>query len=477
LRGDDWKDRGVAKAAHPNLKPEVLEMNSSRRAIPSVEKVLQALGQSELPRAILTAIVRQELSALREAKAVPEFETVLSQIKSAATKLSRTRIQTLINGTGVVIHTNLGRAPLSKSAIKALVEIGGYYNNLEFDLEKGERGSRGLYVEHLLTALCQSEAATVVNNCAAALVLILRHFTKNKPEVVISRGELVQIGGGFRIPDILETSGAQLREVGTTNKTSIEDYSRAITEGTGLILKVHRSNFFMGGFVESAATDELSALAREKNVPLVEDLGSGALIRTETIAGISHEPTPAEVISLGVDLVCFSGDKLFGGPQAGIIAGKKDLIAALKKDPFFRALRCDKLILAALQATAENYLSEEGCVPTIEMLKEPLDQLRQRAESLLALIGNPQVKISVGSGKGQVGGGTLPQSELESITLDILPRAGTLEQFAENLRSRTPAIIGYIADSKFKLDLRTIFPEQESLVADALNSWAPASNA
>jgi L-seryl-tRNA(Ser) seleniumtransferase len=449
---------------------------SSKRAIPAVEKVLQALGETDLPRPILTTIVREQLGGLREVETIPDFETILAKVKTAALKLSRTRIQPVVNGTGVVIHTNLGRSPLSNSAIQALTQIGKYYNNLEFDLQKGERGSRGVYVEQLLAVLCEAEAATVVNNCAAALVLILRHFTKEKPEVIISRGELIQIGGGFRIPDILETSGARLREVGATNKTTLEDYGSAINEKTGLILKVHHSNFYMAGFVESPATDKLSALAREKGIAFVEDLGSGAVVRTEEIPGIPHEPTPAEVLSMGVDLVCFSGDKLFGGPQAGIIAGAGNLVAALKKEPFFRALRCDKLILAALQATAEHYLGQRGCVPTIEMLNQSIDELRERARKLASLVNNPSLKIKIGSATGQVGGGTLPQSQVESVTLDILPNAGSLEDLVSFLRAGSPAIIGYIAGSKFKLDLRTIFPEQESVVADALNSWT-GSNA
>lgn len=452
-------------------------MKEGKRAIPSVEKVLQALGASLLPRPLVTAIVRGHLSILRERGEVPDEKETIEAIGGELRKIERSRIQPVINGTGIVIHTNLGRAPLSKTVVEATQQIGAAYNNLEFDLSSGERGSRAGYLEQLLALICQSEAATVVNNCAAALVLILRHFTRTKPEVVISRGELVQIGGGFRIPEILESSGAKLREIGATNKTGIEDYRRAIGESTGLILKVHRSNFYMAGFVESPATQEISALARKSKIPFVEDLGSGAVIPTEKLNTLPHEPTPAEVLAHGVDLVCFSGDKLFGGPQAGVIAGRKDLIGALKRDPLFRALRCDKLIFAGLQAAAEAYLDVKGsdlpAVPVVQLLSASFESLRTRAEHLLAQIKNPALKVTVGKGKAQAGGGTLPQAEIDSVTLDIFPKKASLEQLAQILRFRTPPIIGYIADQKFKLDLRTIFPEQEDLVVEALSQISP----
>src|SRR6185503_4236078 len=312
---------------------------SALRSLPAVEKVLQALGAVDVPRPAVVGIVRRELSGIRSEKQVPNFEAVLARIRSSLDALRRSRILPVINGTGVLVHTNLGRSPLGPAVVETLRAIAANYNNLEFDLTGGERGSRAAYLEHNLALLCGAEAATVVNNCAAALVLTLRHFTAGeRKEVVISRGELVQIGGGFRIPDILEASGARLREVGTTNKTALNDYARGIGKQTALILKVHRSNFFMGGFVESPSTEEIAALARRKRLPFVEDLGSGAVIATEKLAAIEHEPTPAEVLKRGVDLVCFSGDKLLGGPQAGIIAGRARLIAVLKREPFFRAL-------------------------------------------------------------------------------------------------------------------------------------------
>ncbi|MDQ6655382.1 MAG: L-seryl-tRNA(Sec) selenium transferase, partial [Verrucomicrobiota bacterium] len=289
-------------------------ISASRRGIPAVEKIVQALGSCELPRPVIVATVRREISSLRAEKSVPEFAAVVARVRAAIDDLRLSRIQPVINGTGTIIHTNFGRAPLSEQAIDALGAVARGYSNLEYDLSSGGRGSRAGYVESNLALLCRSEAATVVNNCAAALVLILRHFTRRKPEVIISRGELIQIGGGFRIPEILEASGAKLREVGTTNRTTIDDYASAIGSETALILKVHRSNFTMSGFVESVTTEALAQLARAKRIPFAEDLGSGAAFATESVAGVPHEPTPDEVIARGADLVCFSGDKLLGGP-------------------------------------------------------------------------------------------------------------------------------------------------------------------
>ena len=447
------------------------------RAIPAVEKVLQALGDAGLPRPMVVEAVRRELAALRKAKSIPEFDAVVAAIRAALRDLSSSRIRPLINGTGVLIHTNFGRAPLGPRAIEALASVGANYNNLEYGLGGGKRGGRAAYLERSLAVLCGAEAATVVNNNAAALVLILRHFcagagpgTSAKNEVIISRGELVQIGGGFRIPDILETSGARLREVGATNKTTLRDYARAVTRQTAMILKVHRSNFFMEGFVESPEPDEIGALARSKKVPFVEDLGSGAMIATEMHAGLQHEPTPAEVIRRGVDLVCFSGDKLLGGPQAGIIAGKARLIDALKRDPFFRALRCDKLILSALEATADAYLRGEPDVPVLEMLRASEAGLRARAEKIRAALEGLPLHVATGAGLGQIGGGTLPRSAIASVTLDLIHRAMPPQQFAARLRDQPMPVIGYVAKGAVKLDLRTIFPRQDAELIAAIRA-------
>jgi L-seryl-tRNA(Ser) seleniumtransferase len=426
------------------------------RAIPAVEKVLQSLEPSDLPRPRVVALVRRELATLRKEKSVPPLGAIVERLNAALAELRLTRIQPVINGTGVIIHTNLGRSPLANEALESACAVAAGYSNLELDLVSGARGQRATYLEQGLALLCRAEAATVVNNCAAALVLILRHFTKNKPEVIISRGELVQIGGGFRIPEILEASGATLREVGTTNRTTAEDYARAIGSETGMLLKVHRSNFFMGGFVESPETAALAEVAQKKRIPFVEDLGSGALIRTEP-----PEPTPADALRNGVDLVCFSGDKLLGGPQAGIIAGRARLVAALKREPFFRALRCDKLVLGALQATVELYLSGgEQEIPAVAMMRVGLEELSSRAERIVAQVGGG--KVSLGRASSQVGGGTLPQATLPSIALELSSDKAT------QLRRRTPPIVGYIERGKLKLDLRTILPSQDAELIAAL---------
>ena len=444
---------------------------TSLRKIPSVDKVVGEIGTCDLPRRVLVDVVRRELGLLRTEKKIPPFNGVMERVRAAIDGLQLGKIQPVINGTGILIHTNFGRAPLAAGAIDAIRAIAANYNNLEYDLTSGERGHRATYLERNLALLCEAEATTVVNNCAAALILILRHFTAKKKEVVISRGELIQIGGGFRIPEILEVSGARLREIGTTNKTSLKDYARALGPDTALILKVHRSNFFMGGFVESASTEALAKLARTKRIPFVEDLGSGAIVATEKLSAMEHEPTPNETLKSGVDLVCFSGDKLFGGPQAGIIAGKRRHIAALKGEPFFRALRCDKLILTALQTTVDLYLGGKSSeLPVLAMLGITGNELRARAEVLLAQILDLPLDAGIGEGKAQIGGGSLPRAVIPSVTLDLLPKTISLENFSTRLRRGSPPIVGYITGGKFKLDLRTIFPRQDAQVVSALRS-------
>lgn len=460
------------------------------RAIPATNRVLNALGSVDLPRPLVVAEVRRELEAVRRALArkpvsgsrtgrdhgtSPALDAVVGRVRKRLENLRQSRLQPVINATGVIIHTNLGRAPLGPAVSATLEAVAQHYNNLEFDLTTGGRGDRGLYVEQCLAQLCGAEAATVVNNCAAALVLMLRHFTRgDRKEVVLSRGELVQIGGGFRIPDILETSGATLREVGTTNRTDLDDYARAISPKTALILKVHRSNFFMGGFVESPATSEIATLARRRRVPFVEDLGSGAVTRTENLGLADHEPTPAEILKQGVDLLCFSGDKLLGGPQAGVIAGRSRFVKALKRDPFFRALRCDKLILAALQTTVETCLEAAPSATrgplAWQLIRTPVHDLRRRAEKLRETLASLPMESRISAGTSRVGGGTLPQAEIESVTVDLKPNGIPVAEFAARLRAGVPPVIGHVAGGWLKLDLRTVLPGQDDDLAARLQS-------
>ncbi len=454
----------------------------SRRKIPAVNKVLDALGKYDLPRPLIVDFVRRELSKIRSNSEIPDFESTIEHLHRSLDLFRAGRLQPVINGTGIVIHTNFGRAPLAPEAVRAVTEIGAAYSNLEYDLATGDRGHRGVYIENALALLCGGEAATVINNCAAALVLIVQHFTGSngrarppgappKYEVIVSRGELVQIGGGFRIGEIIEATGATVREVGATNKTTLDDYRRAIGSRSAMILKVHRSNFFMSGFVESPSAAAIAALARKKRIPFVEDLGSGAAAPTEQFGIAEHEPTPSEALKAGADLVCFSGDKLFGGPQAGIIAGKKRFVTALKREPLFRALRCDKLCFAALQATIDLHLSQAVAkIPAIGLLQVTEGELRTRAAVIKNALSDLPLQITIGRSTARVGGGTLPKSTISSVAIEIAPRRCSPSDFAARLRKSAPPLIGYIANNRFKIDLRTIFLQQDEAVVEAIRS-------
>ena len=448
----------------------------SRRHIPAVSKVLEALDAVDLPRPVIVAIVRRELSALRESDKIVGFQDVFTRVLNALDRHVRSRLQPVINGTGVILHTNFGRAPLSPRALESIAQVASGYCNLEFDLAAGQRGHRAGYLEHNLAILCNAESATIVNNCAAALVLIVRHFTKTKPEVIISRGEMVQIGGGFRIGEIVEASGASLREVGATNKTILRDYANAIGSKTALILKVHRSNFFMDGFVDSPPTKEIAQLARRRRLPFVVDLGSGMLESSGEVVSSESESTPAQELKSGADLVCFSGDKLFGGPQAGIIAGRKRFVTALKREPLFRALRCDKLDLVALQTTVDLHLrGSQSEIPALALLRISKDELRARAAAIIQRLRGLPAQISVGRGIVKVGGGTLPRSTISSVSIDVVPNDCSVNEFAARLRALTPPVLGYIANKSFKLDLRTILPHQDDAIVDAIRAGCTAA--
>jgi len=452
--------------------------------IPAVDKVLIALekegGLPPLPQPLITDLVRQSVESMRESvKAgrtnIGEFADAVAVIRGEIEALYRSRIHPVINGTGVCIHTNLGRSPLRKEAVAAIANVGQFYNNLELDLETGERGRRGGFLEVCLAKVCEAPAATVTNNCAAALILILKHLANGeRNEVIISRGELVEIGGGFRVPEIMEASGARLVEVGATNKTSLADYEEAITPRTGMLLKVHRSNFYMEGFIGEPSTEELVALGREHGIPVVEDLGSGAIVMTEAVAPIPHEPTAAEVLKRGVDLVCVSGDKLFGGPQAGIIAGRPDLVAGIKKEPFFRALRCDKLILTAMQETVLEYLRcGAGTIPDLPlmtMLSASVgEDLRPRGEAIVErLKGSGEFEVSLIDSIARCGGGTMPKAEIPSLALELKPGKMSVTRLALLLRQCELPVMGYIAEDSYRIDLRTVFPEQDALLVGNL---------
>ena len=454
-------------------------LQQALRELPSVESLTKQLVAScTLPRALVTSFVQRELNHTRKTileGASPSREDVQRDIATRLDEFSASRLQPVINATGVVIHTNLGRSPLGVQAAEKLTQIATGYCNLEFNLPEGTRGKRAGYLETALASLLEAEAATAVNNCAAALVLTLRHLCKEgKNEVIVSRGELVEIGGGFRIPDILETSGAKLVEVGATNKTHLGDYEKAITPETAMILKVHRSNFYMGGFTEEPTTVELAELAHSHDLPLIEDIGSGAMMNTDDLAPIDHEPRPQDALKNGIDLVCFSGDKLLGGPQSGIIAGKKELVEGIKKEPFFRAVRCDKLILTVLQECIDTYLhtrSKKGTrgVPALDFISESTEILHKRAESIMANLPKElRASFKLTSSIARTGGGTMPKSEIPSVAISITSESVSITKLARLLRTGAPAIVGTVIEGKLHLDLRTVFEYQDAQLTDAL---------
>ncbi|MEM7673970.1 MAG: L-seryl-tRNA(Sec) selenium transferase [Verrucomicrobiota bacterium] len=460
------------------------ELQQALRALPGVDTVLEALDTRiadwNLAPRLVTAKVRAYIEAERQRilaryPSQKSSDEIIQSIADALSVVASQRLRGVINGTGVILHTNLGRSPLSAEAVKRVVGAAGTYSNLEFDLALGKRGSRGSYLEASLACVCGAEAATIVNNCAAGLILVLQELlSPEKCEVIVSRGELVEIGGGFRIPEILETRGAKLREIGTTNRTRAADYIRAIGPESALIMKVHQSNFYQEGFIEEASLEELVSLGKEHEIPVVFDLGSGALFATETQASIPHEPTVNEAIATGADLVCFSGDKLLGGPQAGVIVGKQEMIARLKRNPMFRALRCDKMVIAAMQETVEAYLSEpeNPQLAHSEFMRTPIEQLEERAQRITNEVDASQ--ITLGAGASRCGGGTMPKAEIPSITIDIKPKSLSLEAAAEKLRLGRHAVIGYVINDVLKIDLRTVFSYQDSNIVEALNDLIKA---
>lgn len=423
----------------------------------------------------LTEAIRELLGQLRgrilsgEADEIPSMDSLAASALALLCRGRQPHLRRVYNATGVVLHTNLGRACLSQRAVEQVANAAAGYSTLEYDLEQGERGSRHAHVEGLLCRITGAEAAMAVNNNAAAVLLILGTLARGS-EVVISRGELVEIGGSFRVPDVMSESGAILREVGTTNKTHLSDYRSAIGPQTGALLKVHTSNYRIVGFTESVEVEALAKLGREASIPVIEDLGSGALYPLAKL-GITDEPEVRASLAAGADLVCFSGDKLLGGPQAGIIVGRRDLVEAVKRHPLARAMRIDKLSLAALEGTLYSYLDEQTArkeIPVISMLSAGSEALFDRAKALCEQLGTVEgCRFEVVQDFGQVGGGSVPHQQLLSWAVAVTPNC-SVGQLEERLRRGTVPVVGHIAQNRLLLNVLTLFDQDLSLVAQAL---------
>lgn len=457
------------------------EKASLLRELPSIDELLAIepflaiAAEAGHPTAV--RIARASIDALRNeilAESVKQDREALVQRLSNIAKATFAgetsgRVDRVINATGVVIHTNLGRSVLSDAAVKALGDNSGYCT-LEYDIITGSRGKRGAGAESLICELTGAEAAMIVNNCAAAAFLVLRVLAKGK-DVVISRGELVEIGGDFRIPDVLEESGANLREVGTTNRTKITDYEKAISETTGLLMRVHPSNYRVIGFTESPTNVQLASLSQERNIPFFEDAGSGALVDLSEFG--LNESTISSSISDGVDLVAFSGDKLLGGVQAGFIVGRKDLIDAIRRHPLYRALRVDKLAYSAIEATLLSYArgTHFEDIPTLRMLAIKPEAIRERVKDfVLSLSGRVQIEIL--EGESVIGGGAAPDVKPKTWLISIAVDGRPASEIDSVLRASTPPVIGRIADDRFLLDLRTVLPSDQLDLATAIGELA-----
>jgi L-seryl-tRNA(Ser) seleniumtransferase len=457
---------------------------SQLRLLPSVDELLHTpAGQQLIARfshpltvQAIRACLAEARTAIRHGAPCASHAALLAAAESELQSKQQPHLRPVINATGVILNTNLGRAPLSWQALRAIEEVAHGYANLEYDLAAGERGSRYTHLTTLLSELTGAEAALVVNNNAAAVLLALSALAQGR-EVIISRGQLVEIGGGFRVPDVMRQSGCQLVEVGTTNRTRIKDYEMALTEHTALLLAVHPSNFRITGFTESTAISELVQLAHQHNLLVMEDLGSGCLLRSEDY-GLMHEPQPQESLAAEADLVCFSGDKLLGGPQAGILLGKQQVITQLARHPLMRALRVDKMTLAALEATLRHYQRCEAHthIPVWRMIAARSEELANRAATWATRLNTQGVRARTQRGESTIGGGSLPGETLPTthLALDASAISCSLDEFAQCLRLHTPPIIARISHDMLLLDPRTVLDEQDEDVVqgiiDATNS-------
>jgi len=457
------------------------------RAIPAVDETLKTpdiqLLLRRFPRTLVVKAIQLLLAQRRTRVLTATEETHIDEetagkitanaIEKKVREITQPSLTRVINASGIIVHTNLGRAPLSQEAIDSMVHTAQYYSNLEFDLEKGTRGSRYVHVERFLKDITGAEAGYVVNNNAAAVLLSLNTLARDR-EVIISRGELIEIGGSFRIPEIMQQSGARLVEVGTTNRTHISDYRNAVTDQTAAILKVHTSNYRVVGFTSEASLAELTALSDEFTVPVLFDMGSGSFLPAASV-GLADEPTALDLIKGGADLVMFSGDKLLGGPQAGVIIGRKKLIDAVAGNPLARALRIDKLTLAALEATLRTYILKPECpdaLPVIRMLTVQEADLKKRAVKIRRDVKRliPSLGVSVQQDAAQVGGGSYPIHDLPTWVVAIDPSPLTATEFEQRLRTGSPHIISRISKDTILLDMRTVFPEEVSVIAGCLRN-------
>jgi len=457
------------------------EVQPNYALIPGVDRVLEEPQVQALSKrcgiGVLTDLIREAIDRLRRAMREGEIvgdskealiALVVADVQGVLADQLAPSLRRVVNATGVILHTNLGRAPLPDVAVEQIADIAGYYSNLELDLETGQRGSRTTLVESLLCELTGAEAAAIVNNNAAAVLLMLNTLAEGK-EAVVSRGQLVEIGGSFRIPDIMGRSGATMVEVGTTNRTHLKDYEAALTDTTGLMLVVHPSNYKVMGFTAEVMLEDLVTLGKSRGVPVAHDLGGGVLVDLREY-GLPYEPLVSDSLTAGVDVVTFSGDKVLGGPQCGIIVGKKDAVEKIRKNPLMRALRCGKLTYAALEATLKMFLNPDALVkshPTLRMLTESVSILKRRGRRLLALIGEvDDLQIDLVDSKAQTGSGALPLEEIESCAIAIA--CDGVQAFAERLRRYDLPVMGYVRDDRVFLDLRTMRNDELRVVADAV---------